>query len=318
MSEDVNKIVVEEPYGFIYVTTNMINGKRYLGRRKFSEDWRWYYGSGAIFKKAMKKYGKENFKRDIIDIAYSEDELNQKEYEYSIFFNVVESDDWYNLVYGGGTTIGYHASDETKRKIGDKAKERLVNPENHPMYGKDGLKGEKNPMYGISPKERMDEETYKQWYKKQKEHFDILRQNSQKKVYCIEYDRYYDSISIAKKETGAQTIALCCNGERVYSGKDKNGNNLHWLWAENVNQKNIDISLKREREGNANCKRVLCIDTETIYPSAKETANIIGCSSSNICDCCRGVQKHAKGLSFRYATEEEYKEYKNKLNTEGN
>lgn len=27
------------PYGFIYITTNMINGKRYIGQRKFTQGW---------------------------------------------------------------------------------------------------------------------------------------------------------------------------------------------------------------------------------------------------------------------------------------
>ena len=74
--EDIEEVIVEEPYGFIYASTNMCNGKRYLGRRKLSEDWEYYLGSGSIFKKAVKKYGRENFVRDIIDIAYSEKELN--------------------------------------------------------------------------------------------------------------------------------------------------------------------------------------------------------------------------------------------------
>ena len=120
--DDVEHVEVRDPYGFIYITTNLINGKRYLGLKRFDKKWKGYLGSGKVFKQAVDKYGKENFRRDVVDIAYSENELNQKEYEYSIFFNVIESDDWYNLVLGGGSTNGYKFSDEQKQKMSEMRK----------------------------------------------------------------------------------------------------------------------------------------------------------------------------------------------------
>ena len=48
---------VKDPYGFIYITTNLIDGKRYLGQRKFYGNWQEYLGSGAAFKQAIDKYG---------------------------------------------------------------------------------------------------------------------------------------------------------------------------------------------------------------------------------------------------------------------
>ena len=52
---------IENPYGFIYITTNMVNGKRYIGQKKFCDGWKTYLGSGKLLKKAIKKYCKENF-----------------------------------------------------------------------------------------------------------------------------------------------------------------------------------------------------------------------------------------------------------------
>lgn len=111
--------VIEEPYGFIYITTNMVNGMRYLGRRKIGKDNSWirYLGSGSIFRRALKKYGKENFSRNIVCFCYSEEELNKAEYDLSVLLNVVEDENWYNLCYGGGATSGYHHSEESKRKM---------------------------------------------------------------------------------------------------------------------------------------------------------------------------------------------------------
>lgn len=52
-------------YGFIYITTNHINGKQYIGQRKYDkkEKWKNYLGSGIILTRAIEKYGKENFSK---------------------------------------------------------------------------------------------------------------------------------------------------------------------------------------------------------------------------------------------------------------
>lgn len=42
---------LNEYYGFIYITTNNINGKRYIGQRKYYGDYENYLGSGSILKK---------------------------------------------------------------------------------------------------------------------------------------------------------------------------------------------------------------------------------------------------------------------------
>ena len=61
----------------VYKTTNMVNGKIYVG--KYEGDRESYLGSGYILKKAIKKYGKENFKREIIERCNSIKELIEKE-----------------------------------------------------------------------------------------------------------------------------------------------------------------------------------------------------------------------------------------------
>lgn len=102
-------IEVNEPYGFIYITTNMINGKRYIGQKKFKKDWKIYLGSGKLLKRAIKKYEKENFIRDIVAIAYSEDELNKLESEWIKNYNASQNDNYYNIAegsVGGNTHLG--------------------------------------------------------------------------------------------------------------------------------------------------------------------------------------------------------------------
>lgn len=93
----MNKI--KDPYGYIYIITNLINGKRYVGKNVFDMHSRWksYMGSGIFLKQAIKKYGKENFKKDIIHICYSQEELEQTEIDFISFFDADSSSDYYNV-----------------------------------------------------------------------------------------------------------------------------------------------------------------------------------------------------------------------------
>ena len=96
-------MILKDPYGFIYITTNLKNGKRYIGKKVFDlkSEWKSYLGSGIALKCAIDKYGKENFKKNIVAIAYSEEELNNVEKQYIAFFNAAESSDFYNIASGG-------------------------------------------------------------------------------------------------------------------------------------------------------------------------------------------------------------------------
>ena len=59
--ETNKETTVENPYGFIYITTNMKNGMKYLGQRKFNQGWQSYLGSGMRLKKRHKNIWKIKF-----------------------------------------------------------------------------------------------------------------------------------------------------------------------------------------------------------------------------------------------------------------
>lgn len=88
-------------YGYIYLTTNTINNKKYIGQHmsdKFDES---YKGSGVILKKAFEKYGFENFCCEILEWADTKEHLNLLEKTYIDKYNAVNSDEFYNLIPGG-------------------------------------------------------------------------------------------------------------------------------------------------------------------------------------------------------------------------
>lgn len=88
-------------YGYIYLTTNLINDKKYIGQHRspvFDEK---YKGSGKHFCRAIKKYGWDNFVCEIIETCDSIDELNQREEYWIAYYNAVESSEYYNISRGG-------------------------------------------------------------------------------------------------------------------------------------------------------------------------------------------------------------------------
>lgn len=109
-------------YGYIYETTNLVNGKKYIGKLTSSKFVSSYYGSGKILNYAINKYGKENFKiRVIEEINGNKDTLNDRERYWISYFNAVESENYYNIKPGGdgGRGSGWHHSEETKRKFSE-------------------------------------------------------------------------------------------------------------------------------------------------------------------------------------------------------
>lgn len=326
--EEINYVDIYEPYGFIYITTNLVNGKRYLGQRKFSDGWKNYLGSGLAFKDAINKYGEENFKRNIVAICSSEDELNQVEYDLSVFFDVVNSPDWYNLVLGGGTSRGWHPSENTKKKISEAAKERFKNPENHPMYGNHMFSGENNPMYGISPKERMDEDTYNKWYESHRKFWSLECNKNKVSEFFTEYWKTHDPPNLGKKMSDKTKSILSNKALERYKNKEN-----HPMYGKHhTEEEKKQMSEFRSSKDWWKCERIYCIELNEIFFSAKNAYNKYGFDSSGIIKCCRGKRKstgkhpingnplhwlYAKdAIEQCYITQEDLDNYLNELNKE--
>jgi hypothetical protein len=104
---------IEGRFGFVYCITNMLNGKKYIGKKLFTKaktktikgkkkktriesDWKDYYGSNKLLNEEVEKYGKEHFKREVLMLCNSRGECNYYEAMYQFDFDVLLSDMWYN------------------------------------------------------------------------------------------------------------------------------------------------------------------------------------------------------------------------------
>lgn len=118
---------------YIYKIINIINGKIYVGQRKskvIPENDIKYFGSGVVIKSSIKKYGKDNFEKEIIEICNSIN-INEREIFWICKLNSMLPNG-YNLTEGGDGFRGMKFSQEHKINL-SKAIKKSITPERRKM-----------------------------------------------------------------------------------------------------------------------------------------------------------------------------------------
>ena len=139
----------------IYKTTNLINNKIYIG--KDSKNNPLYLGSGKILNQAIKKYGIDNFKKEILEEC-NESIVDNREIYWIDYYNARDRSIGYNIAKGGsgGDTISSHPR---KKEIGESHSKKLKGKDSQrtnkgPLSNdtkkkiSTALTGTNNPMYG--------------------------------------------------------------------------------------------------------------------------------------------------------------------------
>ena len=113
----------------IYKITNILDGKFYIGKHKTKNLDDGYFGSGKFIQRAVKKYGREAFTKEILFVFDNEEKMNAKEAEL-----VVLCEESYNLCLGGKggwdpvkASIAFKGkkhTEESKRLISNASKNR--------------------------------------------------------------------------------------------------------------------------------------------------------------------------------------------------
>ena len=198
----------------IYKTTNLINGKFYVGKDKKNNPN--YLGSGKILKVSIKKYGKFNFKKEILEYCNSFEELNERE---KFWISVLNPE--YNIAKGGegGDTI---SNNSNKKQIIEKFKMSIKkhNPnigrkrsydeiENWKKSYGDKWKGKNNPNFGSKKSEAT-----KLIMSKKKKHF-------------------YDNLSLKDRKLISKKIGESNKGKPSYWKDKKNPNHSEFMKKNN-------------------------------------------------------------------------------------
>lgn len=113
-------------FNYIYLITNKVNGKIYIGKHSTNKLDDGYMGSGVIISKAKQKYGIDSFTKEYLSFCDSEETLNFLERFYIKKYKAKEVG--YNLTDGGEGALGLKHSEESKEKnrqarLGKKASE---------------------------------------------------------------------------------------------------------------------------------------------------------------------------------------------------
>ena len=241
----------------VYVHTNKINGKKYVGQTIYGNNpnRRWKYGNGYKnnfhFNSAINKYGWDNFKHEIIFENLTKEEADNFEKLLIEELDTTNPEYGYNITAGGDGALQRHQTQETKDKI-SKAKIGKYAGENHPraksvaQYDLDGnlikvwdyikqagdeLGINKGDISRCCKGLHFSVGNYIWRYAENKN--DVLLKieinkpkNNRKPVLCIETGFVYESAAEASRQTNINKsiIANCCNGRYKTAG------GFHWEW----------------------------------------------------------------------------------------
>ena len=135
-------------YNYIYLITNNINSKIYIGKHSTNNLNDGYMGSGVLIKKAIQKYGIENFTKDYLAFCDTEEKLNWFEKFYIKKYKAREVG--YNLTDGGDGSLGFIMTEEAKQKISKSLKGRKQYEMTEEIRQKQSIshKGRISPMKG--------------------------------------------------------------------------------------------------------------------------------------------------------------------------
>ena len=113
-------------FHYTYQTKNLVNGKTYIGVHSTSNLEDGYLGSGNALKSSIEKYGKENFKAEILDYFSTREEAFLEE-AFLVTSEVVSNEGNYNLTEGGSGGGNYGNSYRLEGKALESARIKAIN-----------------------------------------------------------------------------------------------------------------------------------------------------------------------------------------------
>lgn len=242
--------------GYVYLTTNLVNNKKYVGQHEYAGKQLdpEYVGSGKLLSKAIKKYGKENFSCEILEWCDTKENLNIREKFWIDHYNAIDNENFYNLAAGGTggfTMIGSSSEEkesamkkrkETWRKNGtwarvaqERRQHYIDHPEDRATVGK-----RIHAFYADHPEERSkaaERAHNRVWTSefRQKHKEGLLRGElhfASRKCICIETQKVFISATAAAEYYGGsyKVIWKCCKNQCETAA------GYHWAFIEDTDK----------------------------------------------------------------------------------
>lgn len=208
----------------VYIHTNLINNKKYVGITCQEPEYRWRNGKGynhnSYFTNAIQKYGWDNFKHEILYTNLGRDEAIQKEEELILKYHTTQRDYGYNIT-SGGAYYGCH-TEESKKKMSETRKKNIT--DEHRQMARDRLLSRFESLEALS-KYVSDINKNRIYSDEEKEA--LRKSHKVKPVICIDTGKFYISAHEAARQTNgnAHGIRKACRGEATHSGK------MSWRYA---------------------------------------------------------------------------------------
>lgn len=338
----------------VYIHINKTNGKVYVGiTHDINKRWRGRgcaYRSNPHFWQAIEKYGWDGFKHEIVFSELTKKEACEKEIQLISKYDSTNRTKGYNHSLGGEVPLvwrsgeehpmyGKHHSKETREKLS-----ASHTGEKHRCWGKplpeitrkrigDANRGRKLPEWQIEHLRiintgRKASEKTKQKMSRSHQGHPVSEETKQriretkisKPILQLsrngELLNKWMSVTEAAKASGLDRsqIRKCCKGKLKTTG------GFVWIYADEVDEKDILIVSDKEREklieeglriGNAKQRLEviqLTIEGEVVkvWPSLTEAAQENGMSISAICRCCKGYVNTSGGYKWEYVDKINY------------
>lgn len=229
----------------IYKIYNLVNGKYYVGQHRTENPYDYYMGSGDIINEAIEKYGISCFVKTILFDYDNFDDMNNKEAELVQLSNCTPYDPMsYNIRAGGN-------NGKINQSMVDKMLQTRIDRDI-------SFKKEKNPMFGISPKERMSDSVYKGWlenkknYKPAEETKKAISKSLTGRKFSKEHREKIKLGNIGKKKnlTEEQRKNLSLRAKLMFTGKNKTDEHKKKIGLGNKGKKRSDEVKQRLHEVN--------------------------------------------------------------------
>ena len=296
---------------FVYKTTNPLNGKIYIGQHTTENIDDGYLGSGVILQKAFKKYGKENFTREIIALADTQEDLNHaeeffiKHYRdkigWGMMYNATE------CAFGGGCHTeeskkkmsaalkgregwnkGRHLTEETKLKISEARKGQPS-----PRKGRH-LTEETKLNISEAHKGRPNES----WRGRHHTEESKLKMSTTKKGHKGRHHTEESKLKMSAAQKGHPGWNKGRRFSEEHKQKISEALKDHTVSEESK----LKIS-KANKNRPSTSKPILCVETNIVYPSIGEASRQTGIAQQTISNVCREKQKTTGGYHWKYIEE---------------